>query len=181
MPGIKDRIKQSFAFGKKRGEVEKKLNTSNLIPVPKGAKRERKRIGQGPGSGMGKTSTRGQKGQKARASSMKRGFEGGQMPIHKRLPKRGFTSIFHNSYQAINLRDIARLNLTGEVDPKIMVKQGLIKEESGLVKLLGTGSITSPVKITVDKCSKSALEKVQKSGGSVQFRKKLTFPKKAKK
>ncbi len=181
MPSLKERIKQSFAFGKERKAKESKVNTSNLISVPKGAKRERKRIGQGPGSGMGKTSTRGQKGQKARASSMKRGFEGGQMPIHKRLPKRGFTSIFHDTYQAVNLRDIARLNLTGEVDPKIMVKHGLIKEENSLIKLLGTGEIKSPLKITTDKCSKSAQEKVQKSGGSVIFRPKLKFPKKPEK
>ncbi len=179
MLSIKERIKQSFAFGKKRNSAEKKTNNSNLIPVPKGAKKERKRIGQGPGSGMGKTSTRGQKGQKARASSMKRGFEGGQMPIHKRLPKRGFTSIFHDTYQPVNLRDIARLNLTGEVDPKIMVKHGLIKEENNLIKLLGTGEIASSLKITADKCSKSALDKIQKVGGTVQFRPKLTFPKKA--
>ncbi|MCE9502061.1 MAG: 50S ribosomal protein L15 [Leptospira sp.] len=173
----RDRIDSSRAFGKDRKNKSATPNHANLIPVPKGAKRERKRIGQGPGSGMGKTSTRGQKGQKARASSMKRGFEGGQMPLKLRVPKRGFTSIFHKDYQPVNIRDIVKSGLTGNVDAKTMAKSGIIKEESGLIKILGTGEITSAVTITADKFSKSALEKVKKAGGDILIRPKLTFPK----
>ncbi len=147
------------------------LNTSNLIPVPKNSRKDKKRIGQGPGSGMGKTATRGQKGQKARASSMKRGFEGGQMPLKLRVPKRGFTNIFKEAFQPVNLGDIARYNLTGEITPEILASKGIVKSASNLIKILGTGDITSSLKITADACSASALEKIQSKGGTFTSRK----------
>ena len=164
------RVKPSTAFGAARKTKKAEPNSSNLIPLPKGAKKERKRIGQGPGSGMGKTSTRGQKGQKARASSMRRGFEGGQMPLHRRMPKRGFTNIFHVEFQPVNLGDLTRYNLSGSVTPEILEEKGLIKDASGLIKVLGTGDIKSSVSITADACSKAALEKLQKQGGSFTVR-----------
>lgn len=166
----KKRVKPSTAFGVPRKTKKTEANSANLIPVPKGAKKERKRIGQGPGSGMGKTSTRGQKGQKARASSMRRGFEGGQMPLHRRMPKRGFTNIFHVTYQPVNLGDLTRYNLSGSVTPEILEKKGLIKDAAGLIKVLGTGEIKSSVSIIADACSKSALEKLQKQGGGFTAR-----------
>ncbi|MBP7281476.1 MAG: 50S ribosomal protein L15 [Leptospiraceae bacterium] len=165
-----NRIKPSTAFGAARKTKKSGVDSSNLIPIPKGAKKERKRIGQGPGSGMGKTSTRGQKGQKARASSMRRGFEGGQMPLHRRMPKRGFTNIFHVEFQPVNLGDLTRYNLSGSVTPEILEEKGLIKDASGLIKVLGTGDIKSSVSITADACSKAALEKLQKQGGSFTVR-----------
>ncbi|MBK8395795.1 MAG: 50S ribosomal protein L15 [Leptospiraceae bacterium] len=165
-----NRIKPSTAFGAARKSKKVETNSSNLIPIPKGAKKERKRIGQGPGSGMGKTSTRGQKGQKARASSMRRGFEGGQMPLHRRMPKRGFTNIFHVEYQPVNLGDLSRYNLSGSVTPEILAEKGLIKDASKLIKVLGTGEIKSSVTITADACSKAALEKLQKQGGNFTVR-----------
>src|SRR6185295_8434970 len=107
-----ERLDRSNVAGKKRKRREKRPeNTKNLISVPKGSRRERKRIGQGPGSGMGKTSTRGQKGQKARASNMKPGFEGGQTKLYLRLPKRGFTNIFKESYQPVNLVALVKSGL----------------------------------------------------------------------
>lgn len=165
-----NRINPSAAFGADRKKKKKEAGSSNLIPVPKGAKKERKRIGQGPGSGMGKTSTRGQKGQKARASSMRRGFEGGQMPLHRRIPKRGFKNIFHVIYQPVNLGDLTRYNLSGNVTPEVLAEKGLIKDASGLIKVLGTGELKGAIAITADACSKSALEKIQKTGGSFNAR-----------
>ena len=165
-----NRIKPSTAFGAARKTKKPGVDSSNLIPLPKGAKKERKRIGQGPGSGMGKTSTRGQKGQKARASSMRRGFEGGQMPLHRRMPKRGFTNIFHVVFQPVNLGDLTRYNLSGSVTPEILEQKGLIKDAAGLIKVLGTGDLKSSVSIVADACSNSALEKLQKQGGTFTAR-----------
>lgn len=166
----KDRIKTSAAYGSKKKAPKSEFNLTNLIPLPKGAKTSKKRIGQGPGSGMGKTSTRGQKGQRARASSIRRGFEGGQMPLHRRLPKRGFTNIFKDSFQPVNLGDLTRYKLSGSITPEILEEKGLIKSAEGLIKVLGTGEISSSIQITADACSKSALEKIQKSGGSFNTR-----------
>jgi large subunit ribosomal protein L15 len=167
---VKTRIKNSKA--KPRNEKSNSsLNTSNLIPIPKNSRKDKKRIGQGPGSGMGKTSTRGQKGQKARASSMKRGFEGGQMPLKLRIPKRGFTNIFKEAYQPVNLGDIERYKLTGQITPEILETKGIIKSASSLIKILGTGEISSGIQITADACSASALGKIQSKGGSFTARK----------
>jgi large subunit ribosomal protein L15 len=162
----KDRIPQGNAFGSPRKKAAKPADSANLVSVPKNSRRGKKRVGRGPGSGMGTRATRGQKGQRARASSMAVGFEGGQLPIYKRMPKRGFKNIFHKEYQAVNLTDIAKANLAGTISVEILKEKGLVRESDGLIKILGTGDLKSAVTITADACSKSALEKIQKAGGS---------------
>lgn len=166
------RIQQKEAFGAPRKKSTRKSNTANLVPAPKGSSKKKKRIGQGPGSGMGKTSTRGQKGQKARASSMRRGFEGGQMPLHRRLPKRGFNSFTHKDFQPVNLRDLLKYQFAGEITPDILEKKGIIKDQAGLIKILGTGDVSVSMTIIADGCSKSAKEKIEKAGGSIKLREK---------
>ena len=143
-------------------------NLSNLR-APKKANIGRKRVGRGMGSGMGKTSTRGHKGQGARTgSSMMRGFEGGQMPIHRRLPKRGFTNIFRVEYAVINLSRIAELVATlgvAEIALEDYKKLGLSGSKKALIKILGDGDLVAPITITAHKFSKSAAEKIEKAGG----------------
>ena len=170
----KEKIKNSAAFGSKK-ESAKKEFAGNEIPVPAGGKTKKVRVGRGPSSGCGKTSGRGSKGQKAR-NTVRRGFEGGQMPIHRRLPKRGFTSIFHKDFQPVNLRDLENAKLSGKIDAAVLLKSGLIKEENGLIKVLGTGDLSSALNIIADKFSKSAEEKIKKAGGTVAIRE---IPKKA--
>ncbi len=165
------KLTRKVAFGNKRSKKKTSLGNPNLVAVPKGATTSPKRVGQGPGSGMGKTSTRGSKGQRARASSMKRGFEGGQMPLHKRLPKRGFTNNFSTIYQPVNLISLSKAGLSGDVKPKDLKEKSLIKKEDDLIKLLGTGEITVALTITVDAASQSAKEKIEKAGGKVLIRK----------
>jgi large subunit ribosomal protein L15 len=139
-------------------------NLSNLR-APKKANTGRKRVGRGMGSGMGKTSTRGHKGQRSRSGShMMRGFEGGQMPLHRRLPKRGFTNIFRTEYAAINLDRLAELNVS-EIALEDYKKLGLVSSKNALVKILGSGELTSAITIHAHKFSKSAAEKIEKAGG----------------
>jgi large subunit ribosomal protein L15 len=139
-------------------------NLSNLR-APKKANTGRKRVGRGMGSGMGKTSTRGHKGQGSRSgSSLMRGFEGGQMPLHRRLPKRGFTNIFRVEYTVINLDRIAELDVT-EIALEDYTKLGLVSSKKALVKILGSGELTSAKTIHAHKFSKSAIEKIEKAGG----------------
>ena len=143
-------------------------NLSNLR-APKKANTGRKRVGRGMGSGMGKTSTRGHKGQGSRSgSSLMRGFEGGQMPLHRRLPKRGFTNIFRVEYTVINLTRIADLAAErgiGEIALDDYKKLGLASNKKALIKILGTGELTAAITITAHKFSKSAQEKIEKAGG----------------
>ena len=138
-------------------------NLSNLR-APKNANTARKRVGRGMGSGMGKTSTRGHKGQGSRAGfSLMRGFEGGQMPLHRRMPKRGFTNIFRTEYTVINLDRIAELGVT-EIALEDYKKLGLASSKKVLIKILGTGELTGAVTIQAHKFSKSAVEKIEKAG-----------------
>jgi large subunit ribosomal protein L15 len=143
-------------------------NLSNLR-APKAANSNKKRVGRGMGSGMGKTSTRGHKGQRSRSgSSMMRGFEGGQMPLHRRLPKRGFTNIFRTEYTVINLGRIAELHQelgSAELTLDAFASKGLLKKRDGLVKVLGDGELTVAVTVHAHKFSKSAQEKIEKAGG----------------
>jgi large subunit ribosomal protein L15 len=140
------------------------MNLSNLHPS-KGSKKQDKRRGRGPGSGQGKTAGRGQKGQKSIAGySRKKGFEGGQMPLHRRLPKRGFTNIFRTEYTEINLVDLAKL-AGQEIGPKELRTAGLIKKETERVKILGRGEISAAKTIQAHKFSRSAQEKIEKAGG----------------
>jgi large subunit ribosomal protein L15 len=120
------------------------------------------------GSGMGKTSTRGHKGQRSRSGSrMMRGFEGGQMPLHRRLPKRGFTNIFRTEYQVINLDRLADLG-EKNITPELLVKSGLA-DKNDLIKILGDGELKSALTILAHKFSKSAQEKIEKAGGKVEL------------
>ncbi|QEE29379.1 50S ribosomal protein L15 [Terriglobus albidus] len=138
-------------------------NLSNLR-APKGANSNKKRIGRGMGSGMGKTSTRGHKGQGSRSGSRTmRGFEGGQMPLHRRLPKRGFTNIFRTEYTVLGLDTIASLN---ESELTIEKLQALgVAKKNALVKVLANGEITTAVTVHAHKFSKAAQEKIEKAGG----------------
>ncbi len=139
-------------------------NLSNL-KAPKKANTGRKRVGRGMGSGMGKTSTRGHKGQRSRSGShMMRGFEGGQMPLHRRLPKRGFTNIFRTEYTVVNLDRIAELKVV-EIGLDDYRKLGLASGKNALIKVLGSGELKKAITIHAHKFSKSAAEKIEKAGG----------------
>jgi large subunit ribosomal protein L15 len=135
-----------------------------------GARRARKRLGRGPGSGTGKTSGRGEKGQKSRSGySAKRGFEGGQMPLHRRLPKRGFVNIFRKIFRTVN---VARLNGFEEgtvVTPEAMQQAGLLRKGGGDVKILGNGEITVALTVQAHKFSKTAAQKIEAAGGKVEL------------
>jgi large subunit ribosomal protein L15 len=140
----------------------------STIRKPRGANEKNKRIGRGMGSGMGKTSTRGHKGQGSRSgSSTMRGFEGGQMPLHRRLPKRGFVNIFKKEYEVVNLARLATLGET-EITPEVLYKQGVISKKNGLVKILGVGELTAALTVRAHKFSGSAQEKITKAGGKVE-------------
>ncbi|MGD8534419.1 MAG: 50S ribosomal protein L15 [Candidatus Aminicenantes bacterium] len=140
------------------------MNLSSLHPA-KGSKKTRKRVGRGPGSGYGKTAGRGTKGQKSGSGySRKRGFEGGQMPLHRRLPKRGFTNIFKKEYSEVNLDKLGQIKKQ-EIKLKDLKAAGLIKKESETIKVLGRGDISSSKTIHAHKFSRSALKKIKKAGG----------------
>ena len=141
-------------------------NLSTLRP-PKGATANKKRVGRGMGSGMGKTSTRGHKGQRSRSGSrMMRGFEGGQMPLHRRLPKRGFTNIFRVEYQVVNLDRLAELG-EKNITPELLAKHGL-SGKNDLIKILGDGELKTALTVQAHKFSRSAEEKITKAGGKVE-------------
>ena len=143
-------------------------NLSNLR-APKKANTGRKRVGRGMGSGMGKTATRGHKGQGSRSGfSLMRGFEGGQMPLHRRLPKRGFTNIFRTEYSVVNLDRIAETvaaRKIAEIALDDYRTLGLVSSRKPLIKILGSGELASAVTIHAHKFSKSAVEKIEKAGG----------------
>ena len=142
------------------------MNLSN-IHAPKKATTKRKRVGRGMGSGMGKTSTRGHKGQRSRTGSrMIRGFEGGQMPLHRRMPKRGFTNIFRKEYNIVSLERLAELGET-TINPDVLRKAGVI-ETKHPVKILGDGELTVALTVSAHKFSKTAQEKITKAGGKVE-------------
>ena len=142
------------------------MNLSNLR-APRKANENKKRVGRGMGSGMGKTSTRGHKGQGSRSgSSLMRGFEGGQMPLHRRLPKRGFTNIFKTEYEVVNLDRLATLDAT-EITPEVLRKVGIVTSKNTLVKVLGQGELKKALTVHAHKFSKSAQEKIEKAGGKI--------------
>ena len=139
-------------------------NLSNL-KAPAKANSNKKRVGRGMGSGMGKTSTRGHKGQGSRSgSSLMRGFEGGQMPLHRRLPKRGFTNIFRTEYTVLNLDRIAEMGET-ELTPERWAARGYLRKRNELIKVLANGELTAAVTVHAHKFSKAAQEKIEKAGG----------------
>lgn len=141
----------------------------NELKPAAGSTKNVKRLGRGPGSGFGKTSGKGHKGQKCRsgAKSMK-GFEGGQMPLHRRLPKVGFTNIFKKRYALLNLSSLERFKTGDVVDENILRDAGLIKGNYDGIKLLGEGEIKASLTLKVDKASKSAVTKVEAAGGKVE-------------
>ena len=142
------------------------MNLSNLR-APKKATEKIKRVGRGMGSGMGKTSARGHKGQHSRTgSSLLRGFEGGQMPLHRRMPKRGFTNIFKKEFNIINLESLAALGET-TITLEVLKKAGLARRKVP-VKVLGTGELKSALTVHAHKFSKSAQEKIEKAGGKIE-------------
>ncbi|HZE25949.1 MAG TPA: 50S ribosomal protein L15 [Terriglobales bacterium] len=142
------------------------MNLSN-VRAPKKSSEKRKRVGRGMGSGMGKTSTRGHKGQRSRSGSrMMRGFEGGQMPLHRRMPKRGFTNIFRKEYSIVNLEALAALGET-IITPDVLRKAGVIKTKHP-VKILGDGELKAALTVHAHKFSKSAQEKIAKAGGKFE-------------
>jgi large subunit ribosomal protein L15 len=142
------------------------MNLSNLR-APKKANSNKKRVGRGMGSGMGKTSTRGHKGQGSRSgSSTMRGFEGGQMPLHRRLPKRGFTNIFKIEYEVVNLERLAKLT-ESEITPEVLRKAGVVNGRDTRVKVLGQGELSKALTVSAHRFSKSAQEKIEKAGGKV--------------
>jgi large subunit ribosomal protein L15 len=143
------------------------MNLSNLR-APRKASEKRKRVGRGMGSGMGKTSTRGHKGQRSRSGSrIMRGFEGGQMPLHRRLPKRGFTNIFKTEYEVVNLERLAGLG-ESEITPESLRKAGVVSSKKTLVKVLGRGELKGAITVRAHRFSKSAREKIEKAGGKVE-------------
>jgi len=146
------------------------MNLSN-VRAPKKATEKRKRVGRGMGSGMGKTSTRGHKGQRSRTGSrMIRGFEGGQMPLHRRMPKRGFTNIFRKEFNIVSLERLVEMgaDFHGEpITPEVLREAGVIKTKHP-VKVLGDGELTIALTVHAHKFSKSAQDKITKAGGRVE-------------
>jgi large subunit ribosomal protein L15 len=137
------------------------------LKATSGSRKKPKRVGRGVGSGHGKTSCRGHKGQKARSGGGKgAGFEGGQMPLQRRLPKRGFTNIFSSGYETINLKDIERLGLD-TVTPEVLAEKGLIRARDPL-KVLGDGDLKRAVNVKANAFSASAMKKIQDAGGSAE-------------
>jgi large subunit ribosomal protein L15 len=121
------------------------------------------------GSGHGKTATRGSKGQRSRRGAHRRpGFEGGQMPLHRRLPKRGFTNIFRKHYALVNLRDLEKLGAGEKITPELLVQRGMLKKSGDGLKVLGDGELKAPLNIAAHRFSKSALEKIAKAGGKAE-------------
>jgi large subunit ribosomal protein L15 len=144
------------------------------LKKPESIKR-RKRVGCGPASGKGKTCGRGMNGQLSRSGSKKRSwFEGGQMPLQRRVPKRGFNNIFKSKYQIVNLSQLEKLN-AGDIDHSVMKKNGLIKKSDMMVKVLGKGEVSKSFKVYADAFSNSAVEKIKKAGGEAIVQK---FPEK---
>ncbi|MFY9942771.1 MAG: 50S ribosomal protein L15 [Desulfobacterales bacterium] len=146
------------------------MKLSELSPA-EGSRKARKRLGRGVGSGTGKTAGRGTKGQNSRSGGgVRPGFEGGQMPIHRRLPKSGFTNIFKKNFAVINVRDLAKFESGSVVDEVAVYKSGLVKGKSDGIKLLGVGEIDFPLTIKLSKVSQSATDKITAAGGKVEVR-----------
>jgi large subunit ribosomal protein L15 len=144
------------------------MKLNELLP-PDGSRGTRKRVGRGVGSGQGKTAGRGSKGHNCRSGGgVRPGFEGGQMPLHRRLPKGGFTNIFKKKIAVINIRDLARFESGSIVDEAALLRAGLVKGRRDGIKLLGQGEITIPLTIKVNEVSKNAREKIIAAGGNIE-------------
>lgn len=135
----------------------------------KGATKKAKRVGRGVGSGSGKTAAKGHKGQKARSGGVKgAGFEGGQMPLQRRIPKRGFTNIFRKEYAVVNLSDLAKISGSDTVTPEMLKQNGMIDNMKDGLKVLGMGDLKTRLTVRAHKFSKSAMEKIQAAGGKAE-------------
>ena len=144
------------------------MSLNELSPAI-GAKKNRKRLGRGMASGTGKTSGKGAKGQKARSGGgVRPGFEGGQMPIHRRLPKRGFTNIFKKVYAIVNLRELAVFEAGAVVDEASLIQRGIVKGKFDAIKVLANGEITSSISLRIGHISTSAKAKIEAAGGTVE-------------
>lgn len=144
------------------------MDLSNLQPAP-GSTKNKKRIGRGPGSGAGKTAGKGHKGQKARSGgSIKPGFEGGQMPLQRRLPKRGFTSLAKKVYSLVNLRDLDQFESGSIVDLETLGQAGLVRDIKDGVKILADGELSKALTVQAHKFSKAAAEKIEAAGGKAE-------------
>jgi large subunit ribosomal protein L15 len=144
------------------------MSLNELSPAI-GAKKNRKRLGRGMASGTGKTSGKGAKGQKARSGGgVRPGFEGGQMPIHRRLPKRGFTNIFKKVYAIVNLRELAAFEAGAVVDEASLIQRGIVKGKFDAIKILANGEITSSITLKIGHISTSAKAKIEAAGGTVE-------------
>jgi large subunit ribosomal protein L15 len=134
-----------------------------------GSRHTSKRVGRGVGSGMGKTSTRGHKGQNARSGGgVRLGFEGGQNPLYRRLPKRGFNNPFRTEYAVVNVQDLNGFEAGTEVNPELLKQAGLVKDQLDGIKILGTGELTVKLTVKANKFSQSAVEKIQAAGGQTE-------------
>jgi len=144
------------------------LSLNNLRPA-KGSTHKKKRLGRGPGSGLGKTAGRGEKGQKSRSGySMKIGFEGGQMPLHRRLPKRGFTNIFKKRWLEVSLEALEKnFSAEDEITPEVLHKRGIIKKAKHDIVVLGNGEVSKALKVSAHRFTRSAREKIERAGGAV--------------
>ncbi len=144
------------------------MDLASLKPAP-GSIKNRKRIGRGPGTGKGKTSGKGHKGQKARSGYKRRAWsEGGQMPLQRRLPKRGFTNIFRVGYQEVNISKLASLN-SSEITPELLRQRGLARKRNKPIKILGVGEIEKAINVKAHAFSRSAIEKIEKVGGKIEI------------
>ncbi len=144
------------------------MKLHELAPA-EGAKQKRKRIGRGPGSGHGKTATKGHKGLKARSGGGKRpGFEGGQMPLIRRIPKYGFANPFRTEYAIVNLKSLAELQTTDAITPQLLMTEGLVRRKGQPIKILGQGEVSRPLVVQAHKFSKSAEAKIQAAGGRAE-------------
>lgn len=138
----------------------------NELRAPIGAKKNKKRLGRGEGSGLGKTSGKGHKGQKARSGGYhKVGFEGGQMPLVRRIPKRGFANIFRQEFAVVNLSDLSRVLDAKEIDLDVLKSHNIIKKNSTQLKVLGNGDVKTALTVKAKGFSKSAIAKIEKAGG----------------
>ena len=136
---------------------------------PENSRTRRKIVGRGPGSGHGQTSGRGEKGQKARAGGSSRPwFEGGQLPLHRRIPKRGFTNIFRKEYAILNVKDLERFEAGVSVTPATLAEAGLVRTAGTPVKILGEGSLSKALTVSAHRFSKSAAEKIRAAGGTLE-------------
>ncbi len=144
------------------------MNLSQLKPI-EGSRKKRKRVGRGPGSGHGKTSCKGHKGQNARSGGgVRRGFEGGQMPLARRLPKRGFRNIFKKEYAEVNVSSLERFESASIVTPEELIKIGLVKKVGDGIKILGKGDLKKSLIVKAHQFSESAAEKIQSAGGKAE-------------